>query len=119
MGCEAKNVQWEMNKRSDASGLASGCHKVFMSDSNENGSDARVLALEKREADIRAKLAAARELKRKREAAFRKSVAAIIGGALLDADIPPDLKSSISQILMAAGLEDRAIRLLRQGGWLL
>ncbi len=83
-----------------------------------NGNDARLLALEKREADIRAQITAARELKRKREAAFRKNLVAIIGGALLDADISPDLKSSIKQILAGAGLDERQIRALRQGGWL-
>ena len=86
---------------------------------NGNGGDARLLALEKREADIRAKLAAARELKRKREAEFRKRLAEIIGAALLDADIPPELKSSISQLLAVAALEDRQKRMLREGGWLL
>ena len=86
---------------------------------NGNGSDARLLALEKREADIRVKLAAARELKRKREAEFRKRLAEIIGGVLIVADIPPELKSSISQLLAVAALEDRQKRMLREGGWLL
>jgi hypothetical protein len=83
-----------------------------------NGNDARLAALEKREADIRAKLAAARELKRKREAEFKKRLGEIIGGALIAAELPPDLKSSITAILAGAGLEDRAERMLRQGGWL-
>jgi len=83
---------------------------------NGNGGDARLLALEKREADIRAKLAAARELKRKREALFRKHLAEIIGGALIGGELPPELKSAIVQFLASADLDTRQRRLLQESG---
>lgn len=80
-------------------------------------------ALREREKALRAQIAQATADQRKREAKNRKRLAeiiggALIGGALIGADIPPDLKSSIKQFLAGAGLEERAIRLLQEGGWL-
>jgi hypothetical protein len=74
-------------------------------------------ALREREKALRAQIAAATADQRKREAKNRKRLAEIIGGALIDADIPADLKSSIRQILAGAGLEDRARRFLQERGW--
>jgi hypothetical protein len=89
-----------------------------MNGNNGNGSDAGLAALLKREAELKEKIAAAKAAQQKREAQCRKRLAEIIGGALLDGDLSPDLKSSISQILAGAGLEDRAKRLLQERGWL-
>jgi hypothetical protein len=85
-----------------------------MKEMNGNGLE----ALYEKEKALRARIVEARAAQQKREAQFRKRLAEIIGGALIGADIPPDLKSSITAILAGAGLEDRAIRLLREGGWL-
>lgn len=75
-------------------------------------------ALREREKAIRAQIAQATADQRKRDAKNRKRLAEIIGGALIGADIPPDLKSSIKGILAASALEDRARRFLAEGGWL-
>jgi hypothetical protein len=82
-----------------------------------NGNGNGLEALYEKEKALRARIMEARAAQQKREAQFRKRLAEIIGAALLDADISPELKSSISQILAAANLEDRAKRLLHERGW--
>lgn len=81
---------------------------------NDNG----LIALYEKEKALRERIIKAKAEQQKRAAAQRKALAEIIGGALIGADLAPDLKSSITAILAGAGLEDRAIRLLRDGGWL-
>jgi len=83
---------------------------------NETG-NGRLTALLEKEQALRAQIAKAREDQQRREAKNRKRLAEIIGAALLDAQIPPETKASISQILSAANLEDRAKRLLKESGW--
>jgi len=86
-----------------------------MTNGNGNG---LIEALYEKEKALHERIVKAKAEQQKREAMFRKRLAEIIGAALMAADIPPELKSSIKQILAGAGLEDRAIRLLREGGWL-
>ena len=78
----------------------------------------QIEALYEKEKALRERIIKAKAEQQKRAAAQRKALAQILGGALIDAELSPDLKSSIKQILAGAGLEDRAIRLLRDGGWL-
>jgi hypothetical protein len=82
---------------------------------NGNG---RIEALREREKAIRAAISAESEKLQKREAKEQRRLAEIIGGALIEASIPPDLKSDISRILTVAPLEDRSKRLLLKRGWL-
>lgn len=65
----------------------------------EHVNNGLIEALREREKALRAQIAQATADQRKREAKNRKRLAEIIGGALIDADIPPDLKSSIKEIL--------------------
>ncbi|HXQ25955.1 MAG TPA: hypothetical protein VN822_06080 [Candidatus Acidoferrales bacterium] len=78
----------------------------------------RIEALYEKEKALRERIIKAKAEQQKRAAAQRKALAQILGGALIDAELSPDLKSAIRQILAGAGLEDRAKRLLRDGGWL-
>jgi predicted enzyme related to lactoylglutathione lyase len=76
-------------------------------------------ALMEKEKALRERIAKAKAEQMKRAAAQRKALAQILGGALIDAEtIPPEVKSAITAILAAAGLEDRARKILKQGGWL-
>jgi len=83
-----------------------------------NGNGNGLEALYEKEKALRERIAKMKAEQQKREALFRKRLAEIIGAALMAADLAPELKSSIKQILAGAALEDRQKRLLREGGWL-
>ena len=83
-----------------------------------NGNGNGLEALYEKEKALRERIAKMKAEQQKREALFRKRLAEIIGAALMAADLAPELKSSIKQILAGAALEDRQKRTLREGGWL-
>ena len=83
----------------------------------KNGNDGLIEALYEREKALRERIAQAKADRQRQIARQRAELAKIIGTVLIDADIPPAVKSSIMAILAAAGLEDRAKRFLEVHGW--
>jgi hypothetical protein len=86
-------------------------------------SDELIAAMREREKALRARIAQKTAELQKRKARDRKRDAGDLGEGLLNADesgaIPPDLKTTIKAIIVAAGgLEDRQKRRLKErGGW--
>jgi hypothetical protein len=88
---------------------------------NENGNGLE--ALYEKEKALRERIAKAKAQQQKREALSLKCDAGDLGGALITADekgaIPPDLKTNIKAVILAAGgLEDRQKQRLQKRGWI-
>lgn len=86
---------------------------------NKNSADDKLLALRKRAEQLESLITAEKLKQQKRTHKDRKRLTAIIGDALVDqAEVSPDLRLMLTQILGTAVTEPSARRFLATKGWI-
>jgi hypothetical protein len=89
-----------------------------MKNRNIPGIDGQLAALAKREAGIRAKMAALREQGRRREQQDVEKEQSIVGAAVVRAAaLSPEFKRAVAQVALVTISDEKQLRWLADRGW--